>query len=115
MNPDDARARGIGAGDVVRVFNHRGSCLAGAVVADGIMRGVVQLSTGAWWTPADGIDCLHGNPNVLTTDAGSSGLAQGSTAHTCLVDVERFAGAVPAVDPHAPPPSVGGDTVQPGS
>jgi biotin/methionine sulfoxide reductase len=87
----------------VRVFNDRGSCLAGALVDDGVMPGVVQLSTGARWTPSADVDCVHGNPNVLTTDAGSSGLAQGSTAHTCLVDVERFAGTVPDIDPHAPP------------
>ncbi len=103
INPADAAARGIASGDVVRVYNERGACLAGAVVDDGVMPGVVQLSTGAWWTPSAEIDCVHGNPNVLTTDAGSSGLAQGSTAHTCLVEVEVFGGSLPVVDPHAPP------------
>jgi biotin/methionine sulfoxide reductase len=103
LNPLDAAARGIESGDVVRVFNNRGACLAGAVIDDGVMAGVVQLSTGAWWAPADEVDCLHGNPNVLTTDAGSSGLAQGPTAHTCLVEVESFLGVVPDIDPHAPP------------
>jgi biotin/methionine sulfoxide reductase len=103
IHPHDAAARGIRSGDVVRLFNVRGSCLAGAVVDDGVMEGVVQLSTGAWWAPTDEIDCVHGNPNVLTTDAGSSSLAQGPSAHTCMVDVERFAGTVPDMDPHAPP------------
>jgi biotin/methionine sulfoxide reductase len=103
INPTDATERVIATGDVVRVFNDRGSCLAGAVLDDGIMPGVVQLSTGAWWTPTEDIDCIHGNPNVLTTDAGSSGLAQGSTAHTCLVEVEKFDGSVPEIDPYATP------------
>ena len=31
INPADAERRGIGDGDVVRVFNARGACLAGAV------------------------------------------------------------------------------------
>ena len=106
LHPIDADTRGIRSGDLVRLFNDRGSCLAGAVIDDGVMPGVVQLSTGAWWTPGDEIDCLHGNPNVLTTDAGSSGLAQGSTAHTCLVEVERYDLPVQAVDPFAPPPLV---------
>ena len=103
INPTDATDRAIVTGDVVRVFNDRGSCLAGAVLDDGIMPGVVQLSTGAWWTPTEDIDCIHGNPNVLTADAGSSGLAQGSTAHTCLVEVEKFDGVVPEIDPYAEP------------
>jgi biotin/methionine sulfoxide reductase len=104
INPDDAAARGIVGGDVVRVHNDRGACLAGAVLDDGLMPGVVQLSTGAWWTPTADIDCVHGNPNVLTTDAGTSGLAQGSTAHTCMVEVERYDGEIPDIDPFAPPP-----------
>lgn len=103
IHPFDAARRGISDGDLVRVWNGRGSCLAGAIIDDAVMPGVVQLSTGAWWTPTDEFDCAHGNPNVLTTDAGSSGLAQGSTAHTCLVDVERFDGSLPEVDPFVPP------------
>ena len=31
---------------------------------------------------------LNGNPNVLTRDKGTSKLAQGPSAHTCLVEVE---------------------------
>lgn len=109
INPTDATSRGISPGDVVRLFNDRGSCLAGAVIDDGVMPGVVQLSTGAWWSPTDEVDCAHGNPNVLTTDAGSSGLAQGSTAHTCLVDVERYGGTLLPVEPHATPPLLRSD------
>ena len=51
INRDDAAARGISDGDVVRVFNDRGAILAGAVVSDDIRRGVVQISTGAWYDP----------------------------------------------------------------
>ena len=58
---------------------------------------VVQLSTGAWFDPLDptqpGFVCLHGNPNVLTRDAGTSKLAQGPIAHTCMVDLQRAADA----------------------
>ncbi len=35
INPADAARRGIGTGDIVRVFNDRGACLAGAIVDDG--------------------------------------------------------------------------------
>jgi biotin/methionine sulfoxide reductase len=103
IHPDDAAARGVVSGDVVRVFNDRGACLAGAVVSDAVMPGVVQLSTGAWYDPDENGMCRHGNPNVLTRDKGTSRLAQGPTAHTCLVEVERFEGAPPAVRAFDPP------------
>ena len=101
MHPADAAARGIEAGDAVRLFNDRGACLASAVVSENVRRGVVQLSTGAWYDPEvpgePGSTCKHGNPNVLTPDKGTSSLAQGPIAHTCLVEVERFEGVPPAV------------------
>ena len=34
INPADAVSRGIRDGDVVRVHNSRGACLAGAIVSD---------------------------------------------------------------------------------
>ena len=83
IHPQDAAARGIGDGDVVRLYNDRGACLAGAVLSEALRPGVVQLSTGAWYDPedptADKPLCVHGNPNVLTRDAGTSKLAQGCT------------------------------------
>jgi biotin/methionine sulfoxide reductase len=47
--------------------------------------------------------CAHGNPNVLTTDRGTSRLAQGSTGQHVLVEVERFDGEVSPVRAHEPP------------
>jgi len=110
LNPADAAARNVKDGDVVRVFNDRGACLAGAVVTDALMPGVVQLSTGAWFDPAEpgnaGSLELHGNPNVLTLDKGTSKLAQGPSAQSALVEVERFEGTVPPVTVFVPPPVV---------
>lgn len=100
MHPEDARTRGIAAGDVVRVFNDRGACLAGAVLTDAMRLSVVKISTGAWLDlqeDAEGALCKHGNPNVLTRDAGTSRLAQGSSAQSCVVQVERWQGVVPPV------------------
>lgn len=53
MHPSDAAARGITDGDLVRIHNRRGHCLAGAVLEEGMTPGVVNLSTGAWYDPAD--------------------------------------------------------------
>jgi biotin/methionine sulfoxide reductase len=107
MHPHDAGARGLVAGDVVRVFNDRGACLAGLVVDDRLRRDVVQLSTGAWFDPADPTDpdamCVHGNPNVLTDDSGTSSLAHGSSGANVLVQVEKFTGPLPALRAHQPP------------
>ena len=94
INPDDAAARGISDGDVVRVFNDRGACLAGAVVTDAISPGVTLLQTGAWYDPDTpgrvGALDRHGNPNVLTLDKGTSKLAQGPSSQTALVEVEPW-------------------------
>jgi biotin/methionine sulfoxide reductase len=101
LHPSDAAARGIQAGDVVRVFNSRGATLAGAMISDTVRAGVIRLSTGSWCDPAQLGDAsvteTNGNPNVLTLDIGASDLTQGCAAHTCLVDVERLDGVAPAV------------------
>ena len=107
LHPTDASARGITHGDVVRVYNDRGACLAGAMVTDAIRPGVVQLATGAWFDPANPAEIgsleKHGNPNVLTLDKGTSKLAQCSSAQTALVEVERFTGTLPDITAFAPP------------
>jgi len=103
INPRDAAARGVIAGSIVRVFNDRGACLAGAVLTDTMMQGVVQLATGAWLDVDDGGVDRHGNPNVLTLDKGTSGLAQGPVAHTALVEVAPLVGAAPDMRAFDPP------------
>ena len=107
IRPEDAAARGIKAGDIVRLYNERGSCLAGAVLSEALRPGVVQLSTGAWYDPDDPAAekplCVHGNPNVLTRDAGTSRLAQGCTGQLTLIEIERFVGAAPPIKAFDPP------------
>jgi biotin/methionine sulfoxide reductase len=107
MHPDDAARRSIQAGDVVRVHNDRGACLAGAVITDEIRTGVVQLATGAWFDPLDhpelGPMCVHGNPNVLTADQPTSRLSQGCSGQHAMVEIERFTGPVPPVTVSMPP------------
>ena len=107
MHPEDAAARGLRDGDVVRIFNARGACLGGVRLADGLLRGVVSMATGAWYDPARPGDpdspCVHGNPNVLTADIGTSRLGQGPSAQSCLVQIEKWEGDLPPVRAHAPP------------
>jgi biotin/methionine sulfoxide reductase len=107
MHPLDAAARGLADGQVVRVHNARGACLAGLRLDDGLLRGVVLMATGAWFDPLEpgvpGSLCVHGNPNVLTADIGTSKLGQGPSAQSCLVRIEAFEGPLPPVRAHVPP------------
>ncbi|MBO1916166.1 hypothetical protein J4727_09380 [Providencia rettgeri] len=54
ISPQDAKARGIQNGDIVRVFNDRGQVLAGAVVSDLYTEGVARIHEGAWYDPTKG-------------------------------------------------------------
>jgi len=110
LNRKDAESRGIKDGDVVRAFNDRGACLAGAALSDTLMPGVAQLPTGAWYDPAnphvEGSLERHGNPNVLTPDRGTSRLAQGASCNSTLVEVALFIGEPPPIGTLQPPPMV---------
>jgi len=106
LHPDDARARGVKDGDVVRIFNGRGACLAGAVITDTVSPGVAKLSCGAWYDPAnteDGALCAHGNANMLTHDRGTSKLSQGPSSGTNMVEIELWTDAPPPLRVTEPP------------
>ena len=107
VHPIDAAARGIAHGDIVRLFNDRGACLAAALLSEDIRQGVIQLATGAWYDPEtpheDAPLCVHGNPNVVTRDVGTSSLSQGCSGQLTCVQLERFAGNLPPVRAFIPP------------
>jgi biotin/methionine sulfoxide reductase len=107
LHPDAAAARGIREGDIVRLFNDRGACLAAATLSRDMRPDVVQLPTGAWYDPVEGPDgrpmCGHGNPNMLTRDIGTSSLAQGCTGQLTVAQVERYEGELPPVRAYEPP------------
>ena len=90
INSADAKERNIENNDIVLIFNKRGRVFAGARLSDEVSKGVLVLSTGAWFNPNYEINAdLHGNPNVLTKDIGTSLLSQGPTSHTCLVEIRK--------------------------
>jgi anaerobic dimethyl sulfoxide reductase subunit A len=87
INPHDASERQILDGDEVRVFNDRGEMIIPCRVTARILPGVVDIPSGAWWTPDEqGID-RRGAVNVLTSERWTP-LAFGSTQHTIMVQVE---------------------------
>ena len=107
INPIDAKKRGIQNGEIVRLFNKRGSCLAGAVIDKNIRIGVAQISTGAWYDPSrktgNEFMCIHGNPNVLTPDFGTSKLGQGPIAHSCMIEIEVYKDVPEEINAFQPP------------
>ena len=99
IHPQDAQIRRLVDGDIVEVFNKRGKCLAGVIISNEVMKGIVFLPVGAWYDPInDGEFCIHGNPNVLTEDIGTSSLAQGPSAHSTLVEIKKYTKELPEIN-----------------
>ncbi|MCX6012264.1 MAG: molybdopterin-dependent oxidoreductase [Chloroflexi bacterium] len=87
INTADAQGRGITNGDLVKVFNDRGTMIIPAKVTERIMPGVVDIPEGAWYNPDEnGID-RGGCANVLTRDGCSPGGA--FPGNTALVQIKK--------------------------
>ena len=82
LHPDDAAARGIADGAMVRVFNDRGSYLTKASVGQRARPGVVN-GLGVWWRKlgAEGT-----NVNQLTSQRLTD-IGRAPTFYDCLVEV----------------------------
>jgi len=90
ININDAKKLKITNGEIIMIFNSRGSCLARSLLTDNIREKVISLPTGAWFeTDNHGLE-KQGNPNVLTFDKGTSRLGQGPSAHTSLVNIKKI-------------------------
>jgi len=82
IHPDDAVARGIGDGRMVRVFNDRGSFLARARVSDAARRGVL-VGLSIWWAKM----CPGGRNANAVTSQELTDMGGGATFYDVLVDV----------------------------
>ncbi len=90
INPADAAARGIDNGDIVRVYNERGSVLCGALVFERVMAGAVSIDHGArtdFIIPGK-LD-RGGAINTITPEGLTSKHAAGQATTAFLVEVER--------------------------
>jgi len=85
IHPADAQTRGIGDGDMVRIFNARGSFVAKARVTDKARRGLV-VGLSIWWKKlaSDGR-----NANEVTSQRLTD-MGKGPTFYDVLVEVERL-------------------------
>ena len=84
IHPDDAATRGIGAGDLVRVFNDRGEYRCKADVGHRARPGVVN-GLGVWWRKYGQAGT---NVNEVTSQALTD-IGRAPTFYDCLVQVER--------------------------
>jgi anaerobic selenocysteine-containing dehydrogenase len=92
----DARARGIGDGDKVRVFNHRGDILLKARVDGKVQPGVVSARLN-WAKMTSGYQSINALTSEKLTDMGNS-----ATFYSVLVEVELFQ-AIPMKQPQVLP------------
>lgn len=93
ISPNDAKKFGVKDGEIVEVYNDRGSVLAGVVVTNTIRDGVVAIEEGAWYSPEDASKnktrCNSGQANLLTSSRPTSQMAQATTANTVLVSIKK--------------------------
>ena len=90
INPKDAAARKIGNGDIVQIFNERGTVLGGARVTERIMPGVVSQDHGA---RHDSLSFRHdrgGSNNLLSPHGLVSKNCLGRVTSGFLVEIEKI-------------------------
>lgn len=110
ISPEDAKKFGVRDGEIVEVYNDRGSILAGVVVTNTIRPGVIAIEEGAWYSPEEpkkkNSRCNSGQVNVLTSSRPSSSMAQATTANTCLVSIKKVDSVKPNLA-YQPPVIIG--------
>jgi trimethylamine-N-oxide reductase (cytochrome c) len=93
INPLDAEQRNIETGDIVRIYNDRGSILCAVYATERIMPSVVNVQEGGWYMPLnpgdpDSVD-VGGNPNVLISNRQPEPLCDGMI-NGARVEVEKW-------------------------
>jgi len=89
LHPADAAKRGIAHGDIVKVFNERGTVLGGAYVTERVIAGAALMDHGAKVDLiADGID-RGGSVNLISPEKGCSKNCWGMATTSFLVEVQK--------------------------
>jgi anaerobic selenocysteine-containing dehydrogenase len=90
LHPSEAEKRGIKHGDIISIYNDRGTLLAGAYITERIMPGVVYIDHGAKWDPiALGEIDRGGAINTIVPRNTTSKNAVGHAVSGFLVQVEK--------------------------
>ena len=95
IHPSDAETRGISNGDIVRLYNDRGSVLGAAFITERVKPGVVHsycssikydpLEPGKPYSTDKG-----GCVNMLTSARMLSKNAPGMAPNSCLIEIEKW-------------------------
>jgi anaerobic selenocysteine-containing dehydrogenase len=85
MHPDDAAARGLHAGDRVRVFNELGEVWVRVHLTRNLRRGVVTLPKGLWRSST-----LNGSTATALVGDGLTDIGAGACFNDARVDVDRI-------------------------
>jgi trimethylamine-N-oxide reductase (cytochrome c) len=94
LNPEDAEARGIADGDLVRAHNDRGEVILCARVTGKVRPGTAHsfescadyAPTGEQGHSPDRAGCI----NILTSKRFITPTSPGQACNTCLIEVERY-------------------------
>jgi trimethylamine-N-oxide reductase (cytochrome c) len=90
LNPAEAEARGITHGDIVKIFNERGTVLGGAYVTERIIPQVAYMDHGSRWDPIiPGTLDRGGAINTITPHKITSRKATGMVVSGFLVEVAK--------------------------
>ncbi len=90
INPADAARRRIRSGDVVKVYNERGTVLGGVYVTERMMPGVVYMDHGARYDPIVAGELDRGGAiNTITPHNTTSQNATGMVVSSFLVEVKK--------------------------
>lgn len=92
VNTEDARARGLKSGDIVRIYNERGSVLGGVIVTERVMRSTISQDHGARVDAitlgTGGLD-RGGANNLICPGNTTSENACGEVTNGFLVNIEK--------------------------
>jgi trimethylamine-N-oxide reductase (cytochrome c) len=90
LHPTEAEKRGIKQGDIVSIYNERGTVLGGAYINERIMPGVVYIDHGAKWDPiVPGEIDRGGAINTIVPRNTTSKNAVGHAVSGFLVEIEK--------------------------
>jgi trimethylamine-N-oxide reductase (cytochrome c) len=90
INPITAAERGISHGDIVKVFNERGTVLCGAYVTERLTPGVVYVDHGSRFDPIDAERLDRGGAiNLITPTAITSKTVTGMVISGFLVETAK--------------------------